>query len=131
MKEIEMLIASYDRQSTVYRQALLFADSLCDRLETGERIEDDVRHLSELMRQIDQEEASLVDAKRRWRESGAPITPRLQAVLDTAADLIRSLAQRIDTLLTLADASKSHLALQLDETIRQQKMRQAYSRRIR
>jgi|SRR5579862_2286594 len=123
----EALRESYEQQAVSYAHALALAESLLANWKPGNDVTATLQRIAELMTDVAARNADMQSLQQHMVKNSARPRPRLDAVLQSTAELIARLADRICQLEKLATNCKNQLAPELDAMLRGRQMRRAYA----
>jgi hypothetical protein len=124
--EIESaLAAAYEAQAADYQQALQLADGLLSNWDQADQPRT-LEQVAALVERTAGTGARAAELRRQWQTHGQAPGPRLTAALQAAARYLENLAARIDSLQSLATATRDRLLPEITGLVRGRQMQQAY-----
>jgi hypothetical protein len=122
-----VLTRAYQEEADRYGRALSLAADLPAALQNDAGANEKLQQVLALLDEVAAIEATIVEPKRRWQQTGQKPGPHLKSALEEVAKLIELLAGHICRAERQAVAQKSQLAPGLEALARSQQMQRAYS----
>jgi septal ring factor EnvC (AmiA/AmiB activator) len=126
---VAVLYAAYVDEAEQYATALRLAGETAAACRRGEKIEDRLNQVLNLLTEIGRRDSLLASVKQRWEQAGRPTNHDLRSAMDRIAALIVQIQRELQTLEQAVQARRDRLADELDACNRSCRMQRAYQRK--